>query len=242
MDESLVLKYPDLERRHFWWATRRELVTDLVAGVGAVESKRVLDVGCGSGMTSRAIADLGASVIGVDLETHGGDDSSVEYVTGDYLSLSDGLGEFDLVLALDSIEHFEDEAKVVGALARNLRPGGRLIVTVPAYQFLWSSHDDTNVHYRRYTSRRLRKALDTEGLEVERIGYIFMALTLPKVVLSLWERLRSKSAPTGTEVGGWANRAAAAFFRLESRLARRQRDFLPLGTSVLAVARKPEDS
>ncbi len=122
---------------------------------------------------------------------------------------------------------------------RNLSPGGYLIATVPAYQALWSSHDDTNMHYRRYTANRLQTALSREGLDVERVGYLFMALALPKWLLAVWERIRGKSAPTGTDVSSWPNLLAAKYFGLETLIASKRRNFLPFGTSVVAVARRP---
>ena len=242
MDEALVAKYPDLERDHFWWATRRALVTQLVEEISGPNPIRILDVGCGSGMTASALVPLGASVVGVDLETHGHlhVPAEVELIEGDYLTLAGGLGTFEVVLALDSIEHFADEPEVISALAGNVAPGGHLITTVPAYRFLWSSHDDTNMHYRRYTARRLRAALAVSGLEVKRIGYVFAALTLPKLLLSTWERISGKQAPAGTEVGGSANSIAASYFELETHVAKRRRNFLPFGTSVVAVARRPD--
>ena len=240
MDEALVAKYPRLERDHFWWATRRALVTHLVEEISGPDPIRILDVGCGSGMTASALAPLGASVVGVDLETHGHlrVPAGVELIEGDYLALAGELGSFEMVLALDSIEHFADEAQIISTLASNLAPGGRLIATVPAYQFLWSSHDDTNMHYRRYTARRLRTALTKSNLEVTRIGYVFAALTLPKVLLSTWERISGRRAPGGTEVGGSANSLAASYFELETHLAKKRENFLPFGTSVVAVARR----
>lgn len=238
MDEALVARYPQLERKHFWWATRRFIVRELVArSFGAVPSS-ILDVGCGSGLTGEMFSSLGASVVGVDMEAHR-ESMRIDFVKGDYLSLSDQLGTFDAVLALDAIEHFEDEAQVVNAIASNLRPGGRLVVTVPAYRFLWSSHDETNLHYRRYTRRSLARALSAAGLGVDRIGYVFMALALPKGVLTILERITRKEVPTGTGVDGLANRLASRYFGAESRLALRRANFLPFGTSVVAVARKP---
>lgn len=239
MDESLITKYPDLERQHFWWATRRALVVHLLDDLGAGFGSSVLDVGCGSGVTAEEVAAHGSEVIGVDLETHGHSHiGPVRLIEGDYLQLASDLGQFDFVLALDSVEHFPDEAVVLGALATNVKRGGYLIVTVPAYQWLWSSHDDENIHYRRYTASRLRLALQGAGFEVERLGYAFLSLTAPKAVLAGVEKVTGRSGPTGTDVGGAANDLAARYFGFETRWAQRRRNFLPFGTSVIAVARR----
>lgn len=237
MDESLVAKYPQLERLHFWWATRRAMVRDLLTDDFNGRSPSVLDVGCGSGLTGAMLSSLGAAVVGVDLESQR-ESMDIEFVQGNYLSLFEELGIFDVVLALDAIEHFEDEAQVVKALASNLRSGGRLIVTVPAYRFLWSSHDDTNLHHRRYTKRSLARALEFGGFEIERIGCVFMGLLPSKAILAGLERMTNKEGPTGTEVNGLANRLAARYFAAETRLALSRPNFLPFGTSVVAVARK----
>ena len=159
MDENLVARYPELERRHFWWATRRHLVGTLFRRWFPSGSARVLDVGCGSGVTAEAIAEEGAEVVGVDLEipAAGSGAKSLQRISGDYLELGPGLGEFDLVMALDVVEHFENEGQILRALVSNTRPGGKILVTVPAYQWLWSTHDVQNDHHRRYTRRQLAK-------------------------------------------------------------------------------------
>lgn len=235
MDESLVARYPDLEREHFWWATRRMMVAELVADVFGDTPPTVLDVGCGSGLTGEMLATLGAAVVGLDVQRHR-DTMAIDFIEGDYLALCDQLGTFDVVLALDAIEHFENESEIISALASNLGPGGRLVVTVPAYRFLWSSHDEMNLHYRRYTKRSLARALAEAGLNVQRIGYVFMGLTLPKAILTALEEVTRKEAPTGTGVNGFANRLASRYFSAETRLALKSSDFLPFGTSVVAVA------
>ena len=244
MDESLITKYPDLEREHFWWATRRNLIKDLIIQIGDPRTMHVLDVGCGSGMTARALAAMGASVTGVDVEINDEQASmeNLRLLRGDYLEVFPSLGQFDVVMALDAIEHFADEAKVVAALGSNLKPGGRLLITAPAYRLLWSSHDETNRHHRRYTAPRLENVLESASLRIDRVGYLFMMLLLPKLLLTLLERISRREAPTGIGVAGWPNRVASLYFGFETRIASRLSGFLPFGTSVIAVARRPSDS
>lgn len=237
MDEWIVAKYPEMESKHFWWAARRVMVRQLVGDVTGDAAMTILDVGCGSGLTGEMLTSLGSKVVGVDRHRQR-EEMGIEFVEGDYLSLSDRLGTFDVVLALDAIEHFEHEIEVVSAIASNLRPGGHLVITVPAYRFLWSSHDEAHHHYRRYTKGSLLGVLSAAGLQVERVGYVFMGLALPKAILAIFERITRKEAPTGTGVDGLANRLASRYFAAETRLAMRRADFLPFGTSVVAVAGK----
>lgn len=204
----------------------------------------MLDVGCGSGMFARELAEHGMIVVGVDSrfdDFHGSSDS-VTFLEGDYLALSEGLGEFDIVLALDVVEHFKDEDAVARALARNLRSNGRLIVSVPAYRWLWSSHDRINDHFRRYTRKSLTAALTRAGLEVQRTGYIFLGLLIPKALIALVEQFGVGELKTTTEPRGRANQVASRYFAFEMRFALRRTSFLPVGTSVVGVATRPSNS
>lgn len=241
VDENLVAHYPELERRHFWWATRRRLVLEMYRRWFPTGSPRVLDVGCGSGVTADMLAQEGAEVVGVDLEvpvTEPGA-TSARLISGDYFEIGPELGEFDLVMALDVVEHIEDEERVLNALAASTCPGGKILITVPAYDWLWSSHDVDNEHFRRYTRKSLRKGLEAAGVNVERVGYLFLGLVPPKALLSIYERIRSKPVSSGTEVGGAMNALASAYFGFELWTALRFRGFLPAGTSVAAIATKP---
>lgn len=239
MDECLIQQYPELESEHFWWVSRREFVSSLMGNLGETRGSDVLDVGCGSGVLASELAASGATVTGVDVASHPewSNRGSVVFREGDYFDLASELGVFDTVLALDVIEHIEDETLFVASLKENVRPGGYAIVTVPAYSWLWSRHDDINQHFRRYTKSRLRRVLTAGGLEVERCGYIFLGLILPKVVSKGLEGMRDSEVVALPPPS--LNRAALAYFRYEHRLAGLMRDFLPSGTSVVAVCHRP---
>lgn len=241
MDENLVALYPDLERQHFWWKTRRKLVLDIYRKWFPSRSPRVLDVGCGSGVTAESLSREGAKVVGVDLEIPVSATStpSFQMISGDYLDIAPGLGEFDLVLALDVVEHFEDESRVLETLVANTRPGGKMLITVPAFSWLWSSHDTENDHYRRYTRRQLTEALEPFRVQIDRAGYLFLGLIPPKAVMATYERVSTASAPSGTGVVGPMNSMAGVYFEFELWCALHLRNFLPAGTSVVAAATKP---
>jgi 2-polyprenyl-3-methyl-5-hydroxy-6-metoxy-1,4-benzoquinol methylase len=236
MDESLVREYPALEAGHFWFVTRREFVRSLI-GEHVEEIPKIIDVGCGSGVLAKELVTAGADVTGVDVVSHPDwEDVGGSFHEGDYLEMAPGLGEFDCVLALDVIEHVEEESAFASSLRDNVRPGGAAIVTVPAYQWLWSGHDEINHHYRRYTSSRLIETLSAAGLTVTRCGYIFMGLVGPKLGAKALERYRkSDSVAVPSEP---LNMAATGYFRWEHAVAKRRRNFLPAGTSVVAVCKR----
>lgn len=238
MDECLVRQYPELESRHFWWVSRREFVSGLMGALGDTRG-RVLDVGCGSGVLASELAASGATVTGVDVASHPEwtKHGSVVFREGDYFDLASELGAFDTVLALDVTEHIEDDIGFATRLKESVTPGGHVIVTVPAYRWLWSRHDEINRHFRRYTKSRLREVLSAGGLDVTRCGYIFFGLILPKILSKGLEWVRDREAVVVPSQS--LNRIALAYFRFEHRLAGTRRDFLPAGTSVVAVCRRP---
>ncbi len=242
MDESLVTQYPQVESDHFWWSARREFAVELIAQSVSADAS-ILDVGCGSGMTAKSLADAGADVVGVDIgplpPVVEGGARSPTFVCGDYLTLSSSLGEFDLVMAMDSVEHLENEGRAFEALVHNTKPGGFVLVTVPAYQWLWSSHDERNQHFRRYTRGRLAADMSLAGLLPQRTGYWFGALVVPKAMIAVGERLLDRELGSGLAIGSALNALGNSYFRAETRLALLRRDFLPFGTSVVCLARKP---
>lgn len=242
MDESYVLKYPELEHAHFWWKVRRELISRILSERVGLIGTRILDVGCGAGLTMRRLADAGALVEGIEVDPAFERASVVEPGViryGDILML-DIERRYDVVLMLDVLEHIEDEGAALARVIEILEPGGLFVLTVPAYQWLWSHHDEMNKHHRRYTARSVSRVLGQAGLQVERCGYLFAGLVPPKLVLRIWERLTSRPP----EHGGFSTDGVLAWlsekwFSTELGFALRSRSFLPFGTSVVAVARKP---
>jgi SAM-dependent methyltransferase len=145
---------------------------------------------------------------------------------------------FDLVTTLDVIEHIDDDVAALAELRRVLRPGGRLLVAVPAFMFLWGKQDEVSHHRRRYTARTLRRALAQAGFGVDRTSYFNTILFLPVAAVRLGRRLvrRPGARQSDFDLGPASlNRLLGAVFGVEASLVAR-RD-LPFGVSVLALAR-----
>lgn len=145
-------------------------------------------------------------------------------------------GSFDLVCAFDVIEHVEMDRASLAALAGTLRPGGRLVMTVPALPWLWSSHDEAHHHFRRYTRKELDAALRSAGLRPTKVSY-FNTLLFPAIAaLRLISKTLKRDGSDDRLPPAWLNRLLDGIFGLERPLLRRFS--LPAGVSLLAVAER----
>jgi SAM-dependent methyltransferase len=241
----------DHEDRHWWYRGRRRIVLDEIARLPLAPGARLLDAGCGSGRLLDELARLG-SASGLELSEgsvalarqRGHED--VHVGTVEALPWPDGA--FDLVTCLDVIEHTPDDRATLRELRRVLAPAGRLVVTVPAYQALWSRHDVVNRHYRRYSRRMLYAAATEAGLRVERATSFNALLLAPAAAVRLAQRLRlrlrrTQVAPEDEHTSDveltppWLSPALELPLRLEAAWLRSGRT-LPAGLSLLAVLRR----
>jgi SAM-dependent methyltransferase len=141
---------------------------------------------------------------------------------------------YDLIAALDVIEHIDDDHAAVAAIAAKLKPGGKLVMTVPAHQWMWSAHDVVNHHKRRYSKRALRRLIESSPLRLETIGY-FNSLLFPLAVADrLASKLRGKDDADLKLPSPPLNAALEAVFAAERHLVGRLP--LPPGLSLFAVA------
>ncbi|MEA2479152.1 MAG: hypothetical protein QOJ07_1074 [Thermoleophilaceae bacterium] len=229
------------DERHWWYRGRRRVIRAALDTAGLPRDARILDAGCGSGRTLDELADYG-SVSGVDMSwdavaaarSRGHEEVRLGRI--EQMPFEDA--RFDLVTCLDVIEHTADDLCTLRELRRVTRPGGLLLVTVPAYPSLWSHHDEVNRHYRRYRSESLLDAACEAGWDRERDTY-FNSLLLPAAAAV---RLAERSAPDGeprsdlARTPRWLNGALELPLRLEARSVRAGRR-LPAGLSLLAMFR-----
>jgi SAM-dependent methyltransferase len=166
MEEHVYRQLYELEDTHWWFRGRRAVIHALLGRAPLPERPRVLDAGCGTGRNITEYARLGETA-GVDPSP---DAVAFCHARGLGQVIESGIenlpfddGAFDLVTATDVLEHIPDDGGAARELRRVTRPGGSLLVTVPAYQWLWSQHDDSHHHQRRYTLRRLRATLAAAG-------------------------------------------------------------------------------
>jgi ubiquinone/menaquinone biosynthesis C-methylase UbiE len=233
----------EVEDTYWWFVGRRRLILDLIAHrFGDRNDLRILDVGCGTGAMSVALRRFG-HVTSADLSSLALKYSKRRCVdapcNADATRLPVQSHAFDAIVALDLLEHIPDDAAAACEFARVLRPGGALFVTVPAYQSLWSGHDQALMHQRRYTAPQMRDLLRQAGLRVERLSYAMTALF--PIVWWVRRRERKSDQPQASvkPVPPIVNAALVGILNIENAILRHAN--LPFGVTVLCVAIRPPE-
>jgi len=230
----------EVDEGHWWYRGRRLIVRAELDRVAPANGARVLDAGCGSGRMLQELTDYG-QVYGIELDPDAAAFAASrgigEVRVGRLEELPWESGTFDLITCLDVIEHTADDRRTLGELRRVCKPGGFLLVTVPAYQALWSLHDVANHHYRRYSRRTLRVAAVEAGWKVRRMTSFNSILLAPAAVVRIAQRGKSPDSGYTPELSlgpAWLNTVLEQPLRAEARWLARGRT-LPAGLSLLAV-------
>jgi 2-polyprenyl-3-methyl-5-hydroxy-6-metoxy-1,4-benzoquinol methylase len=231
---------------HWWYRGRRRIVASELERLSLRPGCAVLDAGCGAGQTLDDLARLGTvhGVHGVDMSRHAVDAARARGHINVQVSgiehLPHGDEAFDLVTCLDVVEHTPDDTVTFAELFRVTRPGGYLLVTAPAYQLLWSSHDVANQHYRRYRLGTLADAAAKAGWRLERRTYFNSLLLPPAAIVRLARRSRAHAEERSdlSLTPRWLNPLLELPLRIEAALIRAGVK-LPAGLSLLAVFAKP---
>ena len=234
----------EVDEHHWWYRGRRRVIRAELDRLPLPPDARVLDAGCGSGRTLQELVDYG-TVSGIELNA---DAATLargrelgEVRVGRLEQLPWDEASFDLITCLDVIEHVPDDVAALAELWRVCCPGGWLLVTVPAYQALWSQHDEANHHYRRYSRAMLRGAGRAAGWQVERISSFNSLLLAPAAAVRLAQRRLGthNGYTTDLDLGpAWLNDVLERPLALEASWLARGRT-LPVGLSLLAVLRRP---
>ncbi|MFT5284665.1 MAG: SAM-dependent methyltransferase [Planctomycetota bacterium] len=253
MEQQAYHDMAALEDHHWWFKGKRRLIAPLLdAALTDKPDSLVVDIGCGTGSNLTLVHDRfpKARQIGVDMDasalgycTERGESASLVRASG--LALPIESGSADCVVALDFIEHVDDDLALITEFARILRPGGSVVASVPAYPSLWSPHDAFMHHKRRYRSGELEQRFAEAGLVVDRrYGFNFVLLPIIAAVRAL-KRNSKQSSPEGSSdffelpgpIDAIVHAAMAGVFWFESLAVR----LLPIrfGVSFMLKAHRP---
>ncbi len=242
------------EDRHWWFATRTRailMLLDKYAGPGK-NGRQVLDVGAGAGNMMHHLAHYG-EVIGLEFNPKPipiAHRRGLDVRQGSAAAIPFADESFDLVALLDTVEHIADETAVFAETFRVTKPGGWMVVTVPALMWLWSQNDVINLHQRRYSTADLRRKLQAAGWRLPFCSYNFTLIFPLSAGLIVGRRWLRREPEMGSPhfdddayqvemepAPPWLNALLAGVGKLEVALLRRTP--LPIGTSIIAVAQKP---
>jgi SAM-dependent methyltransferase len=232
-----------IERRHWWFQGRRRILDRLLTALEPPlpAGARALDVGCGTGANGPVLAARAAFAVGIDASRTPlglGRATHAARLRGDATALPFPEGSFDLVVALDVLEHLDDDAGGARELRRVLRPGGAALIFVPALRLLWGVQDQVSHHRRRYGRAQLRALVAGAGLRIERLTFFNSLLFPPILAARLMMRVfPPRNLHSENELGGpLTNAILGAIFGAEAPLL--QRVDLPVGVSLACLARR----
>ena len=247
--EMMRHTYPILyqvEESHWWHRGRRRIIESFVKAICddfGDRRPRILDVGCGTGGNLKLLTQYGDAE-GVDISPDALEFcrqrglGNVRLGAAEQLPYEDG--RFDLVTALDVVEHLDDDVAGLREFRRVLKPGGRILIFVPTFMFLWGVQDDVSHHRRRYRLPELRRVIEQAGFEVERATYANLAFFLPILLGRKFMSLTGIRTESENNINISAlNGIFGGIFGAESRVLRYLN--FPFGVSGLCVARVRKD-
>jgi SAM-dependent methyltransferase len=241
MERQIYDRMRVLEQTHWWFTARREILASEIGRLPLPKPARILEVGCGPGGNLELLKGFGeVRAIEPDDESrvYAAERSGVVVQGG---LLPDGLpdlgGPFDLIAAFDVIEHVDDDAGAVKALAARLNRGGFMISTVPAYAWLWSEHDAQHHHKRRYRRADFRRLFEDAGLKVRRASHFNTVLFPPIAAIRLAKSAAGLKGGDDESLPPPAlNGVLRSLFAAEKGVLRVTD--LPFGVSILVIAER----
>lgn len=241
-----LVHHRQVETTYWWFVNRRDIVTKLL-NTHCPQKGTLLEVGCGGGFLSSTLQREGWNVTSADIHPTAarfaheqGVPKALAFDASKPWPLASNTA--NAFLMLDVLEHIEPHIDALQEAYRVLNPGGIALLTVPAYQFLFSAWDEYNQHYRRYTTTTMKEVAQQAGFKIQRLTYWNIMTLAPAVVVRLKDRFLNKTISKAEfpKVPKALNAALIASGRIENEWVRRLP--LPAGLSVLAVLKKPTEN
>ncbi|PAX07245.1 class I SAM-dependent methyltransferase [Sphingomonas lenta] len=239
MDRVVYDRMAAHDSTHWWYRARRDILHDYVSRyAGLPRDARILEIGCGTGHNLPMLAKFGrVDAIEIDPAARAIASERLGKPVGDApLPELPGVerAAYDMVAVLDVVEHIADDVAALRAMAECLKPGGKILIAVPAHRWMWSAHDVVNHHHRRYSKRTLRNAIERAGLRAERMRW-FNSLLFPLAAAArIAGRITGRDDSDDSPPPGPVNKLFERIFRLERHLVGR----VPMtpGVSIVTLA------
>ena len=240
MEPRVYQEMQQLENRHWWFLARRKIIATVISRLARGRRLNILDAGCGNGDNLAMLSQHGqVSAMEKDAEAlkRAQERGICQVYACDLPAIipQQVSGNYDLLVMLDVLEHIDEDRESLEKLRMQLADEGLLLLTVPAFPFLWSRHDELHHHKRRYTRQHLLDVLTDSGFEIEFATY-FNTLLFP---LALMDRMVKKLTANDDVMAlppDWLNTLLRKIFSLETAMVGKV--YMPFGLSLIAVARK----
>jgi len=242
MDIQMYRIFFEIQKKHWWFTSKKEIILDTIARYTNLKPESaILDIGCGSGLMLKALEEIG-NTSGMDMS-----DDAIQFSQEIFKGpIKKGFlpnnvpypeNQFDLITALDVIEHIDDDVQSLRTIRSLLTQNGTAIITVPAYMFLWSHFDELNEHKRRYALPELEDKLELADLRIEKISYYNTLLFPIAYLVRKLNNLLGRDGASDIDMPGkTVNTILTKIFSSEKSLLRFCN--LPFGVSILAVVKK----
>jgi SAM-dependent methyltransferase len=238
MERAVFDRMAELDSRHWWFLARRRILADLIAReVPLPNDARILEIGCGTGHNFGMLGRFGTiDALEIDESARALASSRLGRQVGtaplpELIGVPDG--HYHLIALLDVLEHIEEDRASLASIRRKLAPGGRILLTVPANEWMWSAHDAAHHHHRRYSKSGLRKVIESAGLKVHTLTY-FNTLLFPLAAAArIAGKIMGKRESDDTLPPAPVNSLFGTIFGLERHLVGRVP--LPAGVSLVAL-------
>jgi len=246
MDGEAYKEMIELQEKHWWFVARRVVIQSFMKlQMKESSTSKVLEIGCGVGGNVGLLSQSG-NYLGIDMHS-----PAIEYCSEKFpqfnfqctrvedIPQEFSSNKFDSIYILDVLEHIDDQLVILKSTQNYLTQNGRILLTVPAFEFLWSPHDDFVHHVRRYTKNGLKKTLEESGYKVERISYfnsiLFPLALIQRLGMRLMKKKLSTHLSTPPTVINWL---FTSIFAQEAWILKHTN--LPVGLSIMAVVSKKE--
>jgi len=243
MQEAAYKNMDEYANRHFWYVGREKILLSLIDVMMNDSVERILDYGCGNGELLNSLNEVYSKkeIYGADIS-----EKALNYcMSRGLLNVFDLNSDqpknnyYDLILCCDVLEHIPDDFGFLKRLNDLLREGGKILITVPAYDFLWSGEDYVSNHYRRYTMKSLKNKISKTGFRIDKISYYNIFLFFPVVLVLITKRIfRPKTMYISDieNVNSYMNNILTWIFASERWLLKSMS--FPFGASIITIAKK----
>lgn len=243
MDNEFSQAYRELERNHWWFRARREILRSKIAAANLPNKAEVLEIGVGSGENLYSLYPDYINLTGIEPFEENADYANkrgnipVHVGTAENWPAQLQHQNFDAICLFDVLEHLEDDRAALSGFFNRLNPGGSLFLSVPAYQWMWGRQDEVSHHFRRYTRKMLSTRLQDAGFSCVETTY-FNTLLFPAIALQrMKQRITKAEGSDFDQSYGRIEELFYRIFRFEQYLLKVSN--FPFGVSLFTLARKP---